>query len=154
MTTAEDIVNKTQRKMLTASPDTTVYDALQTMAGHKTGSIFVKENGKIIGIWTERDLLRESIVEGFDIRSSKIGDSMSRNLISAPHDASVMRLMDICITQYIRRIPIEKGGDYIGMIYVFDLFEEVLTKKNQELKDLSEIANLEYYKPSWHRKRR
>lgn len=154
MTTAEDIVNKTQRKMLKASPDTIVFDVLKIMAGDKTGSIFVEEDGNIVGIWTERDLLRESIKEGFDIRTSVIGESMSTNLISAPHDASVFKLMDICITKYIRRIPIKKNGEYIGMIYVFDLFEDILAKKNEELKKLNEIANLEYYKPSWHRKRR
>ncbi len=154
MTTAEDIVNKTKRKMLTTSPDTTILDVLKKMAENKTGSVFIEEGGDIVGIWTERDLLRESIKEGFDINSSKVGDSMSRNLISAPHDATVLKLMDICITQYIRRIPIKKDSKYIGMIYVFDLFEEVLANKNKELKDLSEIANLEYYKPSWHQKRR
>ena len=154
MTTAEDIVNKTQRKMVTAPPNTVVFDALQVMAKNKTGSIFVEEDGKIVGIWTERDLLRESIKEGFDTKVSTIGESMSTNLISAPHDASVFKLMDICITKYIRRIPIMKKGDYIGMIYVFDLFEDILAKKNEELKKLNEIANLEYYKPSWHRTRR
>ena len=154
MTTAEDIVNKTQRKMLTVSPKTTVFDAVVMMANDKTGSIFVEEKGEIMGIWTERDLLRESIKEDFDVKTSFIGDSMSTNLISAPHDASVFKLMDICITKYIRRIPIEKKGKYIGMVYVFDLFEEILANKNEELKKLNEIANLEYYKPSWHRTRR
>ncbi len=154
MTTAENIVNTTKRTMLTISPDTTVFAALKKMADHKTGSIFVKEDQKIVGIWTERDLLRKSIDDGFDIKSSKIGDSMSTDLITAPHDAKIYQLMDICITNYIRRIPITKEGEFIGMVYIFDLFEEVLAKKNKELKELNEIANLEYYKPSWHRKNR
>ncbi len=154
MTTAEDIVNKTKRKMLTTSPDATVFEVLKKMAEEKTGSVFIEEDGNIVGIWTERDLLREAIKEGFDVKNSKVGDSMSRDLISAPHDATVLKLMDICITQYIRRIPVKKNGEYIGMIYVFDLFEEVLANKNKELKELNEIANLEYYKPSWHQKRR
>lgn len=154
MKTAEEIVRTKVRKWETVSQDTTILEALKLMAVDKLGSIFIKESGKIIGVWTERNFLRDSISESFDIKTSKIGDYMTKKLITAPHDASIYKLMDIYLKEYVRRILIEKEGEIIGMVYIFDVMEEVMEEKNNQLKELNKLMNLEYYKRDYKPKRR
>jgi CBS domain-containing protein len=60
--------------------NTTVYDALRKMLENKIGAILVSDNDQIVGIWTERDLMRNSISEGFNPRTAKIGDYMTEGV--------------------------------------------------------------------------
>ena len=61
-------------------------------------------------------------------------------------DAAIYQLMDIYLKEYTRRILIKKESEIIGMVYVFDVLEEILQEKNRQLKELNSLVNLEYYK--------
>ncbi len=145
MKTAEDIVINKKRSILTIRPSTLIIDALKIMAKNKSGSIYIKNDDKIIGYWSERNLLRNSIAENFDINTAKIGDYMVKELVTAPYNANIYQLMDIYLREYIRRILIDKNGEFIGMVYIFDVIEAILTEKNKQLKELNSLVNLEYY---------
>ncbi|MCP4751168.1 MAG: CBS domain-containing protein [Proteobacteria bacterium] len=154
MKTAEDIVKTKGRKLISVSPETTILEVLTIMSEHRTGSIMIKgDDDKIIGIWTERNLLRNSVLDEFNVKTARIGDYMSTDIIAAPHDVSIYNLMDIYLKEYIRRILIEKDGEFIGMVYVFDVLEEILDEKNRQLKELNSLVNFEYYKRDWRKPR-
>ncbi len=88
MKTAEEILQEKARDIISVTPDTTIEEALQLMSYHKIGAILIKEGEHIVGIWTERDLMRNVLSPGFDIRQARIGDYMTTNLLSAPHTDS------------------------------------------------------------------
>ena len=63
---------------------TTISTALQVMVKNKVGAILIKEDDQIVGIWTERDLMRNTLIQGFDPASARIGDYMVEPIRSAP----------------------------------------------------------------------
>ena len=66
MITAGEMVRQKGSEILSVGKNTTVYDALRKMLENKIGAILVSDNDQIVGIWTERDLMRNSISEGFN----------------------------------------------------------------------------------------
>ncbi len=145
MYTAEDILYEKGHKIISTEPDTTIKDALKFMVEHKIGSIVIKEDDKIVGIWTERDLMRNVLDESIDINSAKIGEHMTTTLRSAPHDASIIQLLDIFLGKRFRHIFIDKDGEYIGILSMGDVIKADLNKKTSELKELKATVSWEYY---------
>ncbi len=95
MKTAEDILLDKRRDMIAVGPDQTVREALDVMRRHRIGAILIRRAGKIVGIWTERDLARDIRLPGFAIEAARVGDYMTTKLFTAPHDTPIIRLLEM-----------------------------------------------------------
>ena len=153
MYTAEDILYEKGHQIISVSKDTLIKDALKLMVENKIGSITISESGKIVGIWTERDLMRNVIDESCDLNSATIGDHMTSTLRSAPHDATIVQLLDIFLGKRFRHLLIEKEGDFIGIVSMGDVIKADLNKKTAELQDLKATVSWEYYE-NWKFKKK
>ena len=143
--TARDILKEKGGHMVTINSDATVYQALTVMTQNKVGSIVVVEDEKIVGIWTERDLMFRALEEGFDARTASLRDNMSVNLISANVDEPAYKLYDKFLGRRIRHLLIEEGGDYIGILSVGDVMKATLQQATEDLEELNHMVSLEYY---------
>jgi len=154
MKTAQDIIKeKKAPKMVTISEDTTIYDAIAYMVENKIGAMLISNGDDIKGIWTERDYLRNTMEPGFNPKTARIGDYMNTDLISAPHDTTIIKLQEKFLGLFIRHILIKKKNIYIGMLSVGDVIRASLLAKDNEIKDLNKIASWEYYE-NWSRRQK
>jgi len=142
---AGDLLEGKNADMIAARADQTVLEVLRIMVEKNIGAILVKENDQIVGIWTEKDFVRNSLQAGFDPRTSRIGDYMTTTL----HKASVMtpipRLQEMYLGLYTRYVMIEKDGQYVGLLSIGDVLRANLLAKDREIKDLNALASWEYY---------
>ncbi len=145
MKTAEDILKEKGTELICVDEDTTISGALSVMLENNVGAMLVKKEGNIIGIWTERDLMRNTLIEGFDAKTAKIKDYMITDLVSAPATDTVYQLMDKFLGRRLRHLLIEKDEKYIGMLSTGDAIKSALNEKNKELKELNTILSWEYY---------
>jgi signal-transduction protein with cAMP-binding, CBS, and nucleotidyltransferase domain len=151
--TAEDIIRDKSEEPLHVSPDITIYEAVKLILKNKDTAVLVKKEDKIVGIWTERDLLRNIATEGFHLKTAKIGDYMSTQLISAPHNFTVFQLIDRFLGRKVRHLLIDKDGEYIGLLYSRDVIRAGLTERTKEFKELNEMVSWEYYEDwKWGKK--
>jgi signal-transduction protein with cAMP-binding, CBS, and nucleotidyltransferase domain len=146
MITASDILENKGAKIFSINMNATVADALHIMMENKIGAICVTDdNNEIKGIWTERDLMKNVITEGFYSKTTKIKDVMSTKLISSLYTESLYQLMDKCLGMRLRHLLIEKDGKYIGLLSAGDLARANLMQKIEELKELNQMADWDYY---------
>lgn len=145
MKTAEDILKEKNRPVITVTPDTSVRNALEIMVANKIGAILVEENKQIVGIWTERDLVRNTVTPGFDPAAETVGDHMSTELLTASHDAGVYHLLDKFLGLRVRHLLIEKDDVFIGMLSTGDVVRANLVEKTRELNKLNAFLSWEYY---------
>jgi signal-transduction protein with cAMP-binding, CBS, and nucleotidyltransferase domain len=87
METAKKMVEDKGQEIVSVPVGTTLFATLEKMNQKKVGSVLVTKDEKIVGIWTERDLMQDVIQEGFDLKSALIEEHMTTHLISAPHIA-------------------------------------------------------------------
>lgn len=97
-------------------PDMPVSELANYMATHMISSVLVEENGKIIGIITERDLIKKVIVEGLNPPDVVAKDVMSTNLITIDGNDVVDNASKIMERNHIRRIVVVQNDKIIGMI--------------------------------------
>jgi signal-transduction protein with cAMP-binding, CBS, and nucleotidyltransferase domain len=151
--TAEEIVKDIGQEPLSVSPDTTLYDVVKLMLEKNRNAVLVKQDDKYVGIWTERDLMKNSVLEGFDLKTAKVGDYMSFPIISIPHTDKLFKILDKALGHDIRHLAVEKDGKYIGLLYGKDVIRAGLTARTKELRDLNEMVDLEYYEDwKWRKK--
>jgi signal-transduction protein with cAMP-binding, CBS, and nucleotidyltransferase domain len=151
--TAEEILKEKGEKPLSVPAGTTVYDAAKKMVEKGKGALLVEKDGKYVGIWSERDLLRNILEEGFDPKTSKVEDHMSSPLIVAPHTYTVFQLIDKFLGLKIRHLVIEKEGKYIGLLYVNEVVRAGLTERTKEFNELHDMVSWEYYEDwKWGKK--
>jgi signal-transduction protein with cAMP-binding, CBS, and nucleotidyltransferase domain len=122
-----------------------VLDALKQMNARKVGAILVTRDGKPVGIWTERDLMRNILDAAFDPKTTRIEDVMTKDLISASHTDTVYNLMDKFLGLRVRHLLVEKDGETIGMISGGDVMKASIQEKDEELKQLNTMVGWDYY---------
>jgi signal-transduction protein with cAMP-binding, CBS, and nucleotidyltransferase domain len=145
METAKDMLGGKPQKLITVPVGMTVIETLKTMNEHRVGAILITKDNTVVGIWTERDLMRNAAAEGFDLKSGLIDDVMTTNLVSAPHTDTVYNLMDKFLGRRIRHLLIEENGEYIGLLSGGDVMKCVIHEKDAELRQLNSMVSWDYY---------
>ena len=145
MKTAGDILKEKGSELICVDEGSTIYEALNLMVEKKIGAILINRGEKIVGIWTERDLMRNTLDNGFNPKTAKIKDYMITGLKSALAEDSVLILMDKFLGLRLRHLLIKENGKYIGMLSTGDAIKATLNEKNRELKELNSMLGWEYY---------
>jgi CBS domain-containing protein len=122
-------------------PDATVFEAASMMAGAGIGAMVVLEEGRLVGIFTERDLLKRVIVPGRDPRTARIAEVMTRNVAVGQGDDSCGKCLEIMKNVGCRHLPIVEGDRLIGIISMRDLLMHDNIMKDTEIK----MMNYLYY---------
>jgi CBS domain-containing protein len=106
---------------LVVDADATVVDAVNAMNGHHTGCVLVQRHGNLVGIFTERDVLRRVIFHDGN-RQWKVDTVMTKKPVTLPPTASVAYALNKMSVDGYRHIPIvDKKGKAIGVLSVKDI---------------------------------
>ena len=105
----------------------------------------VVDNGKPVGIITERDLVRRVIAENKNPATTKIGDIMSDPLISVGPEATVSNIATIMYKNGIRRLPVIEEGRLLGIVTATDLARTMQreSEKDEMLRAMSRFKMIE-----------
>jgi CBS domain-containing protein len=101
----------------------TVRDVARTMSKHNIGAIAVLDGGKLVGIFSERDVLTRIVAEGRDPEQTRVDSVMSRDLfVASPADAinEALQKMHDC---KCRHLPVVHDGNLLGMVSIRDLLQ-------------------------------
>ena len=145
MKCAGDILRGKNAEMIAADADQTVQEALRIMVERNIGAILVRREGRLVGIWTEKDYVRNSQQAGFDPKTTRIGEVMTPTLHTAAHDTPVPKLQEMYLGLFTRYVMIEKEGRYIGLLSIGDVLRANLLEKDRELRNLNELVSWDYY---------
>jgi len=151
--TALDILAGKHEDIVSVPPATSIRDAIETMVSQKVGSVLVREGDEYLGIWTERDLLRDMTKEGFDPASERVGDHMTGDIPQAEHSLNPYELMDRFLGLRLRHLLIVRDGAILGLLSMGDVVRFCLQEKTREFDELKETVNWEYYE-EWRPRRK
>ncbi|MCX8196411.1 MAG: CBS domain-containing protein [Acidilobaceae archaeon] len=110
-----------KRKPIVVEPCATISHAAKVMAENNVGSVLVVEGERLVGIFTERDLLR-AVAAGRPL-STPVGELMSRELVTVSPGESIYKAMEIMTSRNIRHLPVVEGGRLVGVISIRDVAE-------------------------------
>ena len=106
------------RNLLTFTPDTKVFDALQLLLRHHySGAPVVSEMGDLVGVLSEADLMRVAIQGSYhEDTSGLVGDFMTSKVVTIAPELDLYSVAEMFIKHHYKRFPVVSGGKLVGMI--------------------------------------
>ncbi len=99
----------------------TVVEAVQEMNRHKIGSVVVMDGQSLVGIFTERDVLRRVVGGGLDPLLTPVTEVMTTNVATIEAVKTVQEAMDMFQERRCRHLPVTKDGELLGLISIGDV---------------------------------
>jgi CBS domain-containing protein len=103
-------------KFLTASPDTTVSQAASLMAGRNTGAVLVVDDGGLVGIFTERDVVFRVIAKGLDPAATTVQAVMTPSPLALDPGRTYGHALLLMQENGFRHVPVVENGQPIGIV--------------------------------------
>jgi CBS domain-containing protein len=127
MHSIRDILREKGATVRSIDPNVTVFDALQQMADFGIGALLVLQNGKPVGLFSERDYARKLALRGLRSRETPVSAVMSSPVITISPDSSVQEGMQVMTERFVRHLPVvDSSGGVLGMVSIGDLVKAVI----------------------------
>jgi CBS domain-containing protein len=119
------------------TPSDTVFEALQRLADYEVGALVVMDQGRLVGVVSERDYTRKVALQGKNSRETSVADIMSRNVVSVTPETGTRACMALMSQKKIRHLPVLDGPKVLGMISIRDLMDDFIADHEQTIAQLT-----------------
>jgi CBS domain-containing protein len=103
------------------APTLSVFDAVAEMNRHRIGAILVVDGARLVGIFTERDVLRRVVGVSLDPRRAVVADVMTPNVITVGPESTIEQTTTIFTEKRCRHLPVVDHGRLLGLISIGDI---------------------------------
>ena len=142
MATAEHLVAVKGGSIASLGPGATVLDAARLMNDRHIGSVVIVDDDRLVGIFTERDVMRRIVAEQRDPASTPIAEVMTSPVAcGAPH-TTLNELRNVMRKRKIRHVPIVDGHEVLGMISIGDLNQAEHDVQEQTIQYLAQYMSV------------
>ena len=119
ITTVRNILRKKRHKgVWTIGPNDYVFDAIKIMADRDIGALIVVDEGRIVGIVSERDYSRKGVLHNRSSRTTRISEIMTDMVLFVEPDNTVEECMALMTDRKIRHLPVLDDGELVGIVSV------------------------------------
>ena len=140
MDTVRDILQIKGNLVYTVCPESSVYEALETLESKNLGALVVLEKcGTLDGIFTERDYARKVILKGRSSKETMVQDIMTESPIFVTPDTKIEECMQLMTKKFIRHLPVMDNDELVGLISIGDIVKYIINQKDYI------IQHLEHY---------
>ena len=122
----------------TIAPGQMVLDALRLMAEKNIGALPVVDNGKLVGVVSERDYARKMVLMGRSSVGTPVSAIMSHKVITVDSSQSVETCMGILTDSLLRHLPVVEDGQLLGLLSIGDLVKEAIAEQANLIEQLEQ----------------
>lgn len=127
------ILSQKGRDVLTTLPDVSLYDVARLLSDHGVGCVVVaNENGEVVGIVSERDIIRAVAQLGLDVLQSPIESCMTKSVVSCRETDTIEQLMSEMTTHRFRHMPVVERGELVGIVSIGDVVKMRIAEAEME----------------------
>lgn len=114
-------------ELVTADPSVNLMEAARVMSAGRAGSVLLLQDGSLVGIFTERDILRALAhhSKADAARVSSVSQWMARDPVTIGPDATVGEAMELMLSGGFRHLPVMEGDALVGVVSMRDLAESI-----------------------------
>lgn len=112
----------------------TVLETVRVMVERNIGAVPVLHNGKLVGIFSERDLMKRVVSEGFDPRRTCLAEVMTQEQLTIGMNEDLEYCMALMRQHGFRHLPVCHEGQLVGIVSLRDILLQDLTEKDDEVR--------------------
>lgn len=118
------------------SPDETVFNALHLLAQHEVGALMVIKDGKLVGVFSERDYTRKVALQGKNSKECTVASIMTSNVQTVTPSTGTRACMSLMREKKFRHLPVVDGDKVLGMVSIRDLMDDIIDDNERTISDL------------------
>jgi CBS domain-containing protein len=127
MTLLSQLLQNKGQEVFAVDPEATVYEALELMADKNIGAVLVLEEGRVAGIFSERDYARRVVLQGKASRTTAVREVMTAEVICARPDLSVEKCLTLMTDKRFRHMPVlDESEQLVGIVSIGDVVKAML----------------------------
>ena len=136
------------RYFISVPSDTSIFDCVAKMNSEKIGALLVIDNDKLVGIFTERDVLTRVATKELNVREMPVSDVMTTHVATLSPEDTVRDAMRVITEKRFRHIPVAKDGAIQGVVSSGDLTRWIVSSQEREIEDLVKYINQDIVPPT------
>ena len=117
-------------------PTDTVFEALQVLAEHEVGALMVLDQGRLVGVFSERDYTRKIALQGRNSKETRVAEIMTRDVVTVGPDTGTRKCMALMSERKIRHLPVLDGHIVLGMISIRDIMNDIIADHEATIQQL------------------
>jgi CBS domain-containing protein len=134
--TIGEILNHKGATVWSVSPDENVFDAIKLMAEKNIGALLVTQDGKLVGIISERDYTRKVALKGRVSKQTAVKEILSGQVIKVTPAHTIEDCMRLMTEHRIRHLPVLEGDNILGIISIGDLVNWIISAQTATIQQL------------------
>ena len=138
-----DILKKKGSKTITTSKETKIVDIAHILAKEKIGAIIIIEKEKVIGILSERDIVR-GFTQKKSVRNTQVHELMTKNVVTCGLEDNNEDLLTLMVTKKFRHLPVLEKNKLIGIVSIGDLVKDRTKRLKKEIDQLKTYVTKSY----------
>lgn len=142
--TVSTVLRGKERKVITITPDASVYDAIALMAENSIGALVVVSNNTLVGILSERDYARKVVLQSRSSKETLVTDIMTSPVVTVSPGHTVEECMRAMTDRRIRHLPVVEGPSIVGIVSIGDLVRSVITAQGETIQLLEQYIGGHY----------
>jgi CBS domain-containing protein len=142
MSTVGELLEKKGAQVHAVSPGATVLDATRQMNEHRVGAVVVLQEGRMVGIFTERDVLRRVVAEQQSPITTRVRDVMTQDVLCCDPSTTIDEASRIMRDRRVRHLPIcDDAGRVQGLVSIGDINAFHADVQESTIRLLSDYVN-------------
>jgi CBS domain-containing protein len=122
------------RAVTTARPEATLLEIIDKLAAKKIGAIVVVgDGGEVVGIVSERDIIRKLGERGAEVLSEPVSKTMTANVITCREATTLDELMEVMTQGRFRHVPVVEDGALVGIVSIGDVVKNHIAEVEMEV---------------------
>jgi CBS domain-containing protein len=130
MTSVKYILRAKGGTALSVVPSVSVYEAVQAMIDNNVGSLLVVQDGKLIGLFTERDFMRNIALKGKSALDGVVEDMMVREIQAVSPTTTIEQCMALMTDKRTRHLPVLENEELVGIVSIGDVVKKLIEEKD------------------------
>ncbi|MBF0560002.1 MAG: CBS domain-containing protein [Nitrospirae bacterium] len=128
MKNINDILKVKGGSIWSVSPGTTAYEALELMADKDIGALLVLDDGKLVGIFSERDYARKVILKGKASKDTAVSELMTQAVLYVKPENTLSECLALMTSKHIRHLPVIDSHRIVGVITIGDVVKGIISE--------------------------
>jgi CBS domain-containing protein len=139
--TLSQVLDTKGHNVWSVSPQSSAYEALELMADKDVGALVVIDQGKVVGMFSERDYARKLVLKGKSSREAKVADVMTEPVCYVLPWTSINECMTLMTNKHVRHLPVLENDKLVGIVTIGDVVKAIISEQESIIHELKSYVD-------------